>query len=221
MKKLLLLLIALSVFTVNAQTLSNLVFETTITPTTTSVDLTFDFDGVSAGDTFEWQLVLALPDGSPDWGSGRNIAYSTGIIPNATGSGTQTVSIGTDNTPVDGEVFTWTGKITLASDGSDTGYNNTGNLVTIITTLDLDNVNENNIRVYPNPTSGWVNMSLELPSIQTNGTVVVMDLNGKVLQSFELDSDEIQVNLETYPAGVYFIKVNTLGSVHTAKVLKK
>ncbi len=83
------------------------------------------------------------------------------------------------------------------------------------------NVEELSAEVYPNPTSGWVNLSLELASTQTTGTVVVLDLNGKVLQSFELDSNEIQVNLESYPAGVYFIKVNTLGSVHTAKVLKK
>lgn len=214
MKKLLLLLIALSVFTVNAQTLSNLVFETTITPTTTSVDLTFDFDGVSAGDTFEWQLVLALPDGSPDWGSGRNIAYSTGIIPNATGSGTQTVSIGTDNTPVDGEVFTWTGKITLASDGSDTGYNNTGNLVTISSTAGINDVNGTSIQVYPNPTSDklFIQNLLEVNKIR------IIDISGRKVLEFNNTKNLKSIDVSNLTNGIYFLRTD-LGS--QLKFIKK
>jgi len=126
-----LVVLLLSVSSLKSQSLSNLIFESKITDATSSISITFDYAGISAGDKFEWQLIKALGDGSPDWGSGRNVWYSGNITPSSTGSGTQTIVNSTYNTPVAGEVFTWAGKITLASDGSDTGYNNTGNLVTI------------------------------------------------------------------------------------------
>lgn len=133
MKKTIFLCIALLgvFFTMNAQSLSNLKFEKEITSKTTTVKLTFDYSDVSKGDVFEWQLFVALPDGTPDWKSGRNIAWQGNVAPKSVGSGTQTLTFNVYNDPAKGEVFTWVGKITLASDGSDTGYNNKGNLVTI------------------------------------------------------------------------------------------
>ncbi|MEM6718069.1 MAG: hypothetical protein AAF611_02015 [Bacteroidota bacterium] len=133
MKKTIFLCIVLfgGFFTINAQSLSNLEFEKEISSTTRTVKLTFDYSGVSKGDVFEWQLFVALPDGTPDWKSGRNIAWQGNVAPTSVASGTQTLTFNIYNEPVKGEVFTWVGKITLASDGSDTGYNNKGNLVTI------------------------------------------------------------------------------------------
>ncbi len=133
MKKTICLCIALvgGFFMSNAQSLSNLVFEKQIKSTTTTVKLTFDYSGVSKGDVFEWQLFVAQPDGTPDWKSGRNIAWQGNVVPTSVGSGTQTLTFDVYNDPAKGEVFTWVGKITLASDGSDTGYNNKGNLVTV------------------------------------------------------------------------------------------
>lgn len=214
MKKLLFLLAVLPVFSMNAQTLTNLVFESTITPTTTSVDLTFDFAGVSVGDTFEWQLFLALPDGSPDWSSGRNIAYSTGVIPNVTGSGTQTVSLGTYNTPLEGEVFTWTGKITLASDGSDTGYNNTGNLVTISSTAGINDVNGTSIQVYPNPTSDklFIHYLLEVNKIG------IIDISGRMVLEFNNVKNLKSIDVSNLTKGIYFLTTDLGGQL---KFLKK
>ena len=167
-KKLLILAITVFAFsTAKAQSLTNLVFESTITATETKVTLTFDYADVVAGDLFEWQLFLALAaDGSPDWGSGRNVAYKTAIAPTAAGSGTQTVEFDVYNTPVVGEVFTWTGKITLASDGSDTGYNNTGNLVTISAAASVSDFENLKTSMYPNPSSDFINISNDNLSIK-------------------------------------------------------
>ncbi len=207
MKKLLLLITLLSVFTTNAQSLANLVFDTTIAANATNVNLTFDFYGVSAGDTFEWQRFLALPDGSPDWGNGRNIAYLTGIVPDNTGSGTQTVSLGIYNTPVDGEVFTWTGKITLASDGSDTGYNNTGNLDTISSTAGLDDINGISVEVYPNPTSDklYIQNSLRVNKIG------IIDISGRTVLEFNKAKNLKSIDVSNLTEGIYFLKTD-LGS---------
>tara|TARA_R110002096_G_scaffold435039_1_gene659178 strand:- start:549 stop:1202 length:654 start_codon:yes stop_codon:yes gene_type:complete len=214
-KLLLLFILTFSFATIKAQTLSNLVFETTITPTTTTVDLTFDFSGVSTGDTFEWQLILALPDGSPDWGAGRNITYLTGIVPDAVGSGTQTVNLGVYNTPVIDEVFTWAGKITLGANGSDVGYNNTGNLVTISATAGLEDVNANGIVMYPNPVSDIINIKSNLLGAKS---IVIFDVRGGVVKTIGNAKDLDFVNVNQLTSGFYFL---TTDNGKKFKFLKK
>jgi len=204
MKKLLLTVTLFSsVFTVNAQDLTNLVFATEILPSATTVDLTFDYSGISAGDVFEWQLFLALPDGSPDWGSGRNIAYEGNIMPTAVGSGTQTVTLNVFNDPVDGETFTWTGKITLASDGSDTGFNNAGNLVTVSSTASIDEFQRNRISIYPNPVENELTIEAEGLGIDF---VTILDLSGRVIVE-NIDATET-INVSTLKQGLYFLRTN-------------
>jgi len=48
-----------SVSMISAQQMTNLVFDDVIAPTATTIELTFDYSGVAAGDVFEWQLFLA------------------------------------------------------------------------------------------------------------------------------------------------------------------
>jgi len=212
-----LLFLAIAVFTlsaISAQNLTSLVFEPTILPTG-DVSLTFDYDGVSAGDTFEWQLLLALPDGSPDWGSGRNVAYLTGIVPDNTGAGTQTVTLGLYNMPVEGEVFTWAGKITLGSDGSDTGYNNTGNLVTISNTASTNEFENLKISMYPNPSSDFINISndnLEIKNIQ------IFNLIGKKITEIKAQNNRvINIDISNFSKGIYLISVDNRASAKFVK----
>ena len=215
-KKLLFLTVVtlMSLTSINSQTLSNLVFESTILPTTTTVNLTFDFDGVAASDTFEWQLITALGDGSPDWGE-KNIAYQTTITPNNTGSGTQTVTLGIYNNPADGEVYTWAGKITLGSDGSDTGYNNAGNLVTISSTASTEDFISKEISMYPNPSSEVLNISnkkLEIESVQ------IFTLNGKKVLEYKSKEEIISLDISNLSKGIYLVSV---GNKKIAKFLKE
>jgi len=53
---------------------------------------------------------------------------------------------------VDGEVFTWAGKITLADGVTDTGFNNTGNLVTVSSTASTEDfLSKDSVVLFPNP----------------------------------------------------------------------
>ncbi len=81
-----------SVFIVNAQNLTNLVFETEIQPSAITVDITFDYIGITVVDVFKWQLFLARLNKIPDWRSGRNIAYKVNVVTVIIGSGTQAVT---------------------------------------------------------------------------------------------------------------------------------
>lgn len=196
----------------NAQSMTNLSYYSEITPSATTLTLTFDYSGVSAGDVFEWQLFLAKSDGTPDWGSGRNIAYKGQIAPDNVGSGTQTVTLDVFNTPVVGEVFTWTGKITLASDGSDTGYNNAGNLVTVVSTLSTADIIKEKISFYPNPAHDKLyinNNGVEISSIS------ILDVTGKQVSEYKSFTDNIDVSkLDT---GVYFLRVNNTSTLKFIK----
>ena len=205
MKKLFLLFTIFSAFTFNAQTLSNLVFEKTVAAGVSTLDLTFDFSGISEGDVIEWQLFLANTDGSPNWGSGRNIAYKGNITPNAIGSGTQTVTLDVFNTPVIGEIFTWTGKITLASNGTDTGYNNTGNLVTISSTASANNITKKSFSLYPNPTSDKLFISYLNPI----HTIKIADITGKTIVTISNPDHLKFIDMTSLTNGVYFLKINS------------
>ena len=117
-------------------------------------------------------------------------------------------------TPVDGEVFTWTGKITLASNGSDTGYNNAGNLVTISSTASVSDVNQNSIKVYPNPTSGKLYINT-LSQVKKNK---IIDISGRTVKDFNNVNSLKSIDVSNLAPGIYFLRTD-LGSQF--KFLKK
>ncbi len=76
-------------------------------------------------------------------------------------------------------------------------------------------------KVYPNPTADWINVVIPAFTSETVGEVVLVDINGRVLESLDIDNDEMQMDMSAYASGIYFVKVNTNGVIHTAKVFKK
>lgn len=129
MKKILPVLLFLSTvcLSINAQdgTLSNLVFDTIVEQGQTNLTFTFDYTASEAG-TVEWQLITALPDGTPNWGQ-PNVVYMVVNVDAAADATTASFTYDVGNGPVG--TYTWAGKVTLA--GMDLGYNNAGNLVDV------------------------------------------------------------------------------------------
>jgi len=68
------------------------------------------------------------------------------------------------------------------------------------------------VSVYPNPTKGI----LTIQSESSFESAVLLNTNGQVL----LKTTEKSINIEAYPNGVYFLKVNTNEGIKTIKVLK-
>lgn len=112
----------------NAQTgtLDNLSFDANVAPGQTGLTFSCDYTASAAG-TYEWQLIKALPDGSPDWAAGSTV-YSTGAITMATTATPLTINYDVPAS-ADTGTYTWAGKLTI--NGTDLAYNNTGNLVVI------------------------------------------------------------------------------------------
>jgi hypothetical protein len=69
--------------------------------------------------------------------------------------------------------------------------------------------------VYPNPTTGILNM--ELPK---NSQVMIHDLNGKLIAEFSSGEILLQLNLSNFENGVYFVTSVSDGVVLNQKVIK-
>lgn len=77
------------------------------------------------------------------------------------------------------------------------------------------------IEAYPNPAKSWINVKVDNAVVESGGQLFVIDLNGKVLQQLDIDTTEVQVNLENYSAGIYLLKVESGAKSHTVKVIRE
>jgi len=80
---------------------------------------------------------------------------------------------------------------------------------------------ENGISVYPNPSSGVVNISTY--NLDANSmNVVVCDITGKVVANTQFTNLEHNtIDLSNQPTGVYFVKMQLDNTVVTRKVVVK
>lgn len=73
------------------------------------------------------------------------------------------------------------------------------------------------VKVYPNPTTGWVNVETEEMS-----HVEVYDNEGRRLQDYDANgSSKITIDMTTFATGIYFVRVHTPEGVLIQKVIKE
>ena len=79
---------------------------------------------------------------------------------------------------------------------------------------------EDNLSVYPNPFSD--RFILKNPD-QTKLSINLIDLTGKILQSFNSNKNNIEVNQSNLPKGIYFLNARNLdsGVITTTKIIKQ
>lgn len=70
--------------------------------------------------------------------------------------------------------------------------------------------------VYPNPTTGVVNISFE-----GMREVSLFNALGQLVKSYKVASDNTQIDVRNYPNGVYFVRVGSADAVSTVRVIKK
>ncbi len=146
-------------------------------------------------------LIFAERFGANNWGLGLNIemtsnndVYVCGVYWDSLNAGT-----GSNN-------------VTLSNAGAITGF---------LLKLDFGSVGVNDVfqnislSVYPNPTSGKLIIS------QNNNQIIestVYDMSGKKI---ELASSGNEIDVSSLPAGVYFLKVQTVEGIGVAKFIKE
>lgn len=72
--------------------------------------------------------------------------------------------------------------------------------------------------IYPNPTTDKCIIS-NVPSNINN--IGVYDIYGKLLNTIEVNSNNVELNMSQYAMGTYFIRINTTNGVITKKVVKQ
>uniref|UniRef100_UPI003217CB69 PKD domain-containing protein n=1 Tax=uncultured Draconibacterium sp. TaxID=1573823 RepID=UPI003217CB69 len=78
---------------------------------------------------------------------------------------------------------------------------------------------QSEVRVYPNPTSDYINISLEM--VEPDDSYTIFNLSGAMLVQNQITSSLTQVDLSSYPSGIYLVRVNNNGQVMNKKIIKK
>jgi Leucine-rich repeat (LRR) protein len=91
----------------------------------------------------------------------------------------------------------------------------TGNKATAIE----GNHDNPSIMIYPNPTKG--KLSVQIPGMHSRGTITLLDINGKKLETKKIQSDRTRLNLDKFQSGVYLLKINIDGKSLSKVIVKK
>jgi hypothetical protein len=92
----------------------------------------------------------------------------------------------------------------------------TGNICTVLNTSSFDaNLD---FKLYPNPTKDIVTIEL---SQFSNTKLEVYDINGRVLLNQNLNTTSNQINIQSFPVGVYLFKITSQEGTAVSKVIKQ
>lgn len=145
--------------------------------------------------------VVTLTPGSPTGGtySGPGVTGTT-FNPATAGVGTHTITY--SYTDVDGCTVTATSQITVSAC---TGI--------------AENGGQTPVHLYPNPSTGLVNLAFQEP-IEGETTVRVVDITGRVVFQTNLQAQQTVLNLQDQADGLYRIHIQTQNGNYTLPFLK-
>lgn len=101
------------------------------------------------------------------------------------------------------------------------GCTNTSNVaLTVSACTGLSSVSANNgdIKLYPNPSKG--EFTLELTSALEK-TIEVVDFTGRLLQSQKTSNTKLNISINNYANGIYYVKVISNSNTQVIKVVKE
>ncbi len=75
------------------------------------------------------------------------------------------------------------------------------------------------INIYPNPTSGIINIHSDQPEMFKNAGMIIFTPEGNVVEQRNWNGDDLAIDLTALPKGVYFLKVQTTNGVGMKKFL--
>ena len=187
--------------------------------------LSYDTDLIVKCDSYTWI------DGNTYTASNNTAAY---ILTNSLGCDSilnlnlviNESSTGTD-AQFANESYTWIDGVTYTESNSSATYtltnsNNCDSVVTLDLTInsssDLDVFdNKNEIRVFPNPTKNYCNISIEGVDF---AEFILLDIQGKVLFQQSIFSKNNHINLSRFVTGTYFLKIKTPEQIRVIRVTK-
>ena len=82
-------------------------------------------------------------------------------------------------------------------------------------TVGIDNISENNISIYPNPTNG----EFIIENQQEISKIEIFDITGKSVKQLLPNSKNVSVNINNQANGIYFIKIISENKIITKKIV--
>ena len=83
--------------------------------------------------------------------------------------------------------------------------------------INVSEITENNISVYPNPANDFVKISAN----DNINSVKVYNCLGMMVEEIEVNANEAEINISEYNTGIYFVNVQTENGNLVKKVVKK
>lgn len=176
-------------------------------------------DGCESEDRFEVQVVLNIanaPTGDDQQTFTEGAILSdividpVSVIWYATEAdaiaGTNPLSLNT--VLVDGETYY---AVNVVDDCSSESF-----AVTVTITLSLNNFLNSNLNFYPNPTRGVLYLNYN----QTISEVVISNILGQIVLKESTNSDQIEIDMTSFPNSTYLVKIVSKGNTKTVKVIK-
>jgi len=85
----------------------------------------------------------------------------------------------------------------------------------------INDLSEFGINIYPNPTTGIVNINLTGFQNLSGLNLQVTDISGRIIENSIINTEHSIINLENQPNGVYFIKFQNDEVVKNVKIIKQ
>ena len=85
-----------------------------------------------------------------------------------------------------------------------------------MTVFSTENVNNEDFKVYPNPTNSILNF--ELPSC-SKSVITITNLSGEILQKFDSSDIYFSINLDSLLSGMYMITIDNGKQIVTKKII--
>lgn len=85
----------------------------------------------------------------------------------------------------------------------------------------FDQVDNQKIIIYPNPTRGQLMVEITDQSDILSGTLTVLNLKGQIVAKQTINQKQINLNISNEPSGTYILHININGKISTWKIIKR
>jgi len=84
--------------------------------------------------------------------------------------------------------------------------------------LDIEDLNQSAISIYPNPTNGMINYQLEKDNIKG---LSIFNTTGHLILNKSINKQKGSIDLSSFVKGIYILRIQTDNSILTKKIVKK
>jgi hypothetical protein len=74
-------------------------------------------------------------------------------------------------------------------------------------------IDKQSIQIYPNPSTGFINLSFETEILDKDSTLYIIDVTGRQIDTFDLNQQQLSLDLSYYPAGIYFLQYGVVSKM--------